>query len=63
MGKKLGVKDYTDAKVQAALKDDQITKAIKSGVKQGDSQTMKPFPDLTDDEIKALVTYVRSLKK
>jgi cytochrome c6 len=63
MGKKLGVKDYTDAKVQAALKDEQITKAIKEGVKQGDSQTMKPFPDLSADDIKALVTYVRSLKK
>ncbi len=63
MGKKLGVKDYSDAKVQAALKDDQITKAIKSGVKDGDTVKMKAFSDLTDDEVKALVTYVRSLKK
>ncbi len=63
MGKKLGVKDYSDAKVQAALKDDQITKAIKSGVKEGDTVKMKAFSDLTDDEVKALVTYVRSLKK
>ena len=32
MGEKLGMKDYTDAKVQEALKDDAITKAIKEGV-------------------------------
>jgi mono/diheme cytochrome c family protein len=29
MGQKLGIKDYTDAKVQAELKDDEATKAIK----------------------------------
>jgi cytochrome c6 len=63
MGKKLGVKDYTDAKVQAAMKDDQITKAIKSGIKDGDTTKMKAFSDLTDDEVKALVTYVRAFKK
>ena len=36
MGEKLGVKDYTDAKVQAAMKDEAMTKAIKEGVKEGD---------------------------
>jgi len=29
------MKDYTDAKVQEALKDDAMTKAIKEGVKDG----------------------------
>jgi cytochrome c553 len=63
MGKKLGVKDYTDAKVQAQLKDDAMTKAIKEGVKEGDTTKMKPFTDLSADEVKALVAYIRAFKK
>ena len=63
MGEKLGVKDYTDAKVQADLKDDQMTKAIKEGIKDGDKTKMKAFSDLSDDEVKALVAYIRSFKK
>ena len=64
MGEKLGVKDYSDAKVQEALKDDAMTKAIKDGVKDGDKTKMKGFGDvLSDDEIKALVKYVRDFKK
>jgi mono/diheme cytochrome c family protein len=64
MGEKLGVKDYTDAKVQADMKDDEMFKAIKEGVKKDDATKMKAFGDLlSDDEIKALVTYVRGLKK
>jgi cytochrome c553 len=64
MGQKLGCKDLTDAKVQADLKDDAATKAIKEGLKSPEDKTlMKPFESLTDDEIKALVAYVRGLKK
>jgi mono/diheme cytochrome c family protein len=65
MGEKLGVKDYTDAKVQESLKDAEMTKAIKEGVKEKDSEKtkMKAFSDLSDDEIKALVAQVRSFKK
>jgi mono/diheme cytochrome c family protein len=64
MGKKAGAKDYTDAKVQAEMKDDQMAKAIKEGVKDGDTTKMKAFGDsLSDEDIKALVAYVRSLKK
>jgi mono/diheme cytochrome c family protein len=64
MGKKLGIKDYTDAKAQDALKDDAMTKAIKEGVKDGEKTKMKGFGDvLSDDEIKALVKYVRDFKK
>ena len=36
MGKKLEIKDYTEAKVQDALKDEEMTKAIKEGVKDGE---------------------------
>jgi mono/diheme cytochrome c family protein len=64
MGKKLSVKDMTDAKVQADLKDDAAFKIVKEGVKEGDSTKMKAFADtLSDDEIKALVQKVRSFKK
>ena len=64
MGQKLGAKDFTDAKVQADLKDDAATKAIKVGLKSSDDKTlMKPFDTLSDDEVKALVAYVRGLKK
>ena len=64
MGEKMGVKDYTDAKVQEGMKDEAMTKAIKEGVKDGDTTKMKGFGDvLSDDEIKALVKYVRDFKK
>ena len=64
MGAKLGCKDFTDAKVQAGMKDDAATKAIKEGLKSDDGKTlMKPFDQLSDDEVKALVAYVRGLKK
>lgn len=69
IGLKLGVKDLTDAKVQADIKDDAATKAIKDGIKDADGKTkMKAFvtgaeTPLADDEVQALVAYVRALKK
>ena len=64
MGTKLGCKDFSDAKVQADLKDDAAFKALKEGLKNDDGKTlMKPFDALSDDEIKALVAYVHTLKK
>jgi hypothetical protein len=64
MGQKLGAKDYTDAKVQEAMKDDAAFKAIKEGSKDKDGKTlMKPAEDLSDDDIKDLVKLVRSFKK
>ena len=64
MGKTLSAKDLTDPKVQAEFTDAKATQSIKEGVKQGGKTTMKAFGGkLTDDEIKALVAYVRTLKK
>lgn len=65
MGEKLGVKDYTDAKVQEEMKDAEMVKAIKEGVKEKgtDKTKMKAFPDLSDAEIKALVAHIRQFKK
>jgi mono/diheme cytochrome c family protein len=56
MGKKLGVKDYTK---EQGFSDAEAAKAIKGG-----SGKMKAFGDkLSDGDIKALVAYVRGLKK
>lgn len=64
MGKKVGVKDLTDAKVQGEFTDEQAFKTIKDGKKDKDDKVlMKPIEGATDDEIKALVAHVRSLKK
>jgi mono/diheme cytochrome c family protein len=64
MGKKLDIKDFTDAKYQDSLKDDAMLKAIKEGVKEGEKTRMKGYGDtLSDDEIKALAAYVRKFKK
>ena len=63
MGQRLGCKDYTDPKVQAALKDDEAIKAIKEGFKDADGKTiMKGYDALSDDEVKALVAYMRTFK-
>jgi mono/diheme cytochrome c family protein len=64
MGKKLGAKDYTDPKVQDALKDDAATKAIKEGLKDADGKSlMKPAEGLSDSDVKGLVAYMRTFKK
>jgi len=64
MGQKLGIKDFTDAKVQADMTDAAATKAIKEGMKDADGKTlMKPFDSLSDDDVKGLVAYIRTFKK
>lgn len=63
MGRKLGCPDFTDAKAQASFTDADAIKTIKEGKKDKDGKLlMKPFDKLSDDEVKALVAYVRSLK-
>jgi len=64
MGRMVGAMDLTDPKKQAAFTDAQAAAAIKNGVKQNGKTTMKAFGGkLSDDEVKALISYVRSLKK
>ena len=56
MGKKLGVKDYTK---QQSFSDAEAANVIKNG-----KGKMKAYKDkLSDADVKALVAYVRSLKK
>jgi mono/diheme cytochrome c family protein len=64
MGKQRGAKDYSDAKVQADLKDDAAVKAIKEGVKDKEGKVvMKPSEGISDADAKALVDYMRTFKK
>lgn len=62
-GKKLKLKDYTDAKVQAELKDEDMIKATADGVFVNGKEKMKAFKDeLSAEEIKDLVAYIRKFK-
>ena len=64
MGQKLKVKDYTDTKVQAGMKDEAMTKAIKEGVKDKDGKMlMKPAEGVSDEDMKGLVAVIRGFKK
>jgi len=64
MGQKVGVKDYTEAKVQADFTDDQAFKALKEGLKDKEGKIlMKPAENVTDADIKALIAQMRSFKK
>ena len=62
-GKKLKIRDYTDAKVQAELKDEDMIKATADGVKVDGKEKMKGFKaELSADEIKDLVAHIRKFK-
>jgi len=63
-GKKLNVKDYTDAKVQAEMKDADMIKITAEGAfDKAGKEKMKAYKDeLSADEIKDLVAYVRKFK-
>lgn len=63
-GRMAGAKDQTDPAYQATLNDEKSFKLLKEGLKDGGKEKMKPFAEkLSDDEIKALIAHVRSLKK
>ena len=64
MGRKLNIKDITDAKVRAGFSDEQAFKALKEGIKdEAGSTRMKAVEGLSGDEINGFVAYVRGLKK
>ena len=63
MGKKLKLKDYTDAAVQASFTDEELTKATADGVELDGKVKMKPFNDkLSPEEIADLVAFIRAFK-
>jgi mono/diheme cytochrome c family protein len=63
MGKKLNIKDLTDAKVQASATDDQWEKIILEGFKSADGKLVMPATKVTPAEAKDLVKACRSFKK
>ena len=64
MGRQSGVKDYTDPKVHAELSDEKAIKIIKEGIVEKGKKKMDPYGDkLSDEEIKALIAYIRAFKK
>jgi len=63
MGKKLKILDLSSAQVQAGFKDEDAADAIKNGKKnQNGKVTMKPIEGLSDDDIKAVIAHLRTLK-
>jgi cytochrome c6 len=64
IGKKLGLKDYSSADMQAKMTDDDMLKTILQGATKDGKERMAPYQDkLSADDAKALVAFVRSLKK
>jgi cytochrome c553 len=64
IGKKLKLKDYSDAKSLADVKDEALCAAITDGVKKDGKEVMKGFKDdFKADEIKELVAHVRGFSK
>jgi cytochrome c6 len=57
MGKKMGAHDFTAAEVQG-MSDAQLTDIITNG-----KNKMPKYGSLKPEEIKGLVTYIRTLKK
>lgn len=63
-GKKLSLKDYTDATVQAGLKDEDMAKVITEGFKdKTGKEKMKAYvPEITPAEVTDLVAHIRKFK-
>ena len=63
-GKKLKVKDYTDAEVQAKMTDEEILRIIAEGVHENGKERMKAYKEeLTPDETRELLDYIRKYKR
>lgn len=64
LGRKVNIKDLTNAEFQATFTDERAFKSVKEGLKDKNGKTlMKPVEDTNDEEIKALVAHVRTLVK
>lgn len=63
MGKKLKVRDMTTDEYKHDLDEAKALTALKEGIKQDGKEVKKSFAaDYTDDELKALIAHVKSLK-
>lgn len=65
IGQRLKLRDYTDRAVQKEISDEEIVKVLQEGVKDERGREVKPsYTDvMSEEEILAMVGYVRSLAK
>ncbi len=64
MGKKLEAKDYSNPKTWEGLTDAAAIKSIKEGYKDKEGKViMKPTEGVTDADAKAILDYMKTLKK
>ncbi len=64
MGKKLEAKDYSSPKTWEGLTDAKAIEAVKDGFKDKSGKViMKPTEGVNDAEAKAIVDYMKTLKK
>jgi len=64
MGKKLDIKDWSDAAVQEKMKDEEMAKVIKEGKKDGDKTKMKAYAEtVTDADAQEFIKMIRAFKK
>lgn len=63
MGKKLKVRDMTTEEYKKELDDAKALTVLKEGIKRDGKEVKKSFAaDFTDEELKALIAHVRTLK-
>ena len=61
MGKRIKAANFTDPDVQAQMEDEKIFRIIAEGVKDEKGKfIMKPARDVDEEQIKALVAYIRA---
>ena len=64
IGKKMKVPDFTTKQVQNLFTDEQAFKIIKNGLRDdNDKVSMLAVEGLNDDEIRGVITFLRTLKK
>src|SRR5687768_10657841 len=64
MGRQSGVKDYTDPKVQAEMKDEKALKIIKESIVEKGKKKMDPYADkIREQEMKELIAHMRTFAK
>ncbi len=64
MGRKLSIADISDPAVQSKFTDADAMKAMKEGIKDKNGKVqMKPTEGISEEEMKALVAHLRTLKR
>jgi mono/diheme cytochrome c family protein len=64
MGKKMGAKDYSSAKAWEGLTDAAAIKSVKEGLKDKEGKVvMKPTEGISEADAKAIIEYMKTLKK